>query len=229
MNKFDLMNKVMVSDLAPEDKCLLVELILRADENWQARPSVERLCKARGIKYEKNFKGADYYLPGLVTKVRSGRRNVYVINTPAVAGLSQAGVTIKHTDTPAVEGANTPAVADNTPAVEGVNTPAVEGANNTEDTTYDSSVDNSVVATVANAPVPTLAPEDDEDVFSTFSGISSNDEASLAVHDSASLSGNSSVEDTPATEGVFNMEAHLQRMRETQARFSKDRKKVAVR
>lgn len=135
MNKFDLINKVLMSDLQPEDKCLLIELIVRSDENWKSRPSVERLCKVRGIKHEKNFKGADYYLPGLVTKVKKGRRNWYIINTPAVAGLSEGTVAIKHTppiiNTPALEGVNTPAVADNTPAVEGANTTS----NTTVDTT----------------------------------------------------------------------------------------------
>lgn len=135
MNKFDLINKVLMSDLQSEDKCLLIELIVRSDDQWQSRPSVERLCKVRGIKHEKNFKGADHYLPGLVTKVKKGRRNWYIINTPAVAGLSDATVVIKHTpslaDTPALEGVNTPAVADNTPAVEGANTTK----NTTVDTT----------------------------------------------------------------------------------------------
>lgn len=125
MNKFDAINKVLTSDLKPEDKCLLVELIVRADGDWVSWPSVERLCKVRGIKHEKNFKGADFYLPGLVTKSKRGRKNVYTVDIKAVEALSDGAVIIKHTPslhTPAVEGAYTPAVADNTPAVEGANT-----------------------------------------------------------------------------------------------------------
>ncbi len=138
MNKFDLINKVLVSDLDAKDKPLLIELIMRADDEWKCWPSIERLCKARGIKHERNFKGVDVYLPGLVTKVKRGRSYTYHINTSAVAELLDAEVTIKHTpplststpDTSAVEEVNTSAVA--------VNTSAVEGANSTYNNTSDS-------------------------------------------------------------------------------------------
>lgn len=119
MNKFDLMNVALVSALGAEDKALLIELILRSDENWESFPSVERLCKVRGIKHEKNFKGADYYLPNLVRVVKMGRKNHYFLNVDAILALDSQEVIIKHT--PALEGVNTPAVADNTPAVEGAN------------------------------------------------------------------------------------------------------------
>jgi hypothetical protein len=92
-----------------------------------------------GIKHEKNFKGVAHYLGDLVTVTKVGRQNYYLINTPAVEGLSQSAVTLKETPsravTPAVEGVNTPAPADDTPALEGVNTPAVEGTNRTVDRT----------------------------------------------------------------------------------------------
>ena len=129
MNKYELINAVLISDLRAEDKTLLIELIMRADENGYCWPSVERLCMVRGIKYEKNFKGADKYLPGLVSVGKAGRKNTYTLNVPAIKALGTTKVTLKHT--PAVEGVYTPAVADNTPAVAD-NTPAVEGANSTK-------------------------------------------------------------------------------------------------
>lgn len=146
MNKFDLMSKVTVGDLTKEQKLLLIELILRADDDGVSWPSVQRLCQVLGITHEKNFKGVEHYLEGYVTKGKRGRKNFYTLNTPAVEGVSVADVTIKHTpplnDAPAVEGANTPAVADNTPALAD-NTPAVEGANSSLNNTRDSSRDSS--------------------------------------------------------------------------------------
>lgn len=200
MNKFDLINKVLMSDLQAEDKCLLIELITRSDDNGKSWPSVQRLCKARGIRYTKNFKGADHYLPGLVTKTKQGRKNVYVINTPAVAGLSEVEVTIKHT--PALEGVsavNTPSRPDNTPAVEGSNTPAVadntpstEGANSTSNTTEDTSKKST--STVADAPV-----------LDTSLNLKLEDglEPSLNRKQAPVLLSDSSTENTPATEGVL--------------------------
>lgn len=190
MNKFDLINKVLMSDLKPEDKCLLIELIVRSDDNWESRPSVERLCKVRGIKHEKNFKGADHYLPGLVTKIKKGRRNWYVINTPAVAGLSDASVVIKHTpslaDTPSVEGVNTPAVADNTPAV--------EGANTTKNTTVDTT----------EAPVVTDAPSTSFNY--TVSGVAtlpnSKGQDTIYLIDLEGVTKTVQDRHTPAVEGV---------------------------
>lgn len=142
MNKFDALNIVTISDLAAQDKALLTELILRSDENWYSWPSVQRLCMARGIKHEKNFKGADVYLPGIVTKVKRGRRMTYTLDIKAIRALDKAEVTIKHTtplaDTPALEGVNTPAVADNTPAQEGANT----SKNTTEDSSSSDTFSN---------------------------------------------------------------------------------------
>lgn len=125
MNKFELMNKVMTSDLKKEQKLLLIEVILRMDEGKEAFPGVKRLCQVLGIKHSKNFKGVESYLPpGFITVTKKGRKNFYTLNTPAVEGLSEASVIVKETpnpNTPAVEGSNTPAVAENTPAVEGAN------------------------------------------------------------------------------------------------------------
>lgn len=97
MNKFDLINKVLVSTLRPEDKTLLVELIMRADDKGECFPSVERLCQSRSMKHEKNFKGADAYLPGLVSKVKVGRKNRYYLNVDAILALDAFDVVIKHT------------------------------------------------------------------------------------------------------------------------------------
>lgn len=108
----------------------------------------------RGIRFEKNFKGAEVYLNGLVTKTKVGRRNHYLINTPAVEGLLQAVITLKHT--PAVEGASKSQSAVEgayAPALE-ANTPVVEGAN--------SSVCSSVVVhrqePTASASAPAVPP-----------------------------------------------------------------------
>lgn len=175
----------------------MIELITRADDEWKCWPSVERLCKVRGIKHEKNFKGADYYLPGLVTKIKKGRKNVYYINTPALEGLSEATVSIKHTapktDTPALEGVNTPAVADNTPAV--------EGANTTSNTTSDSSF---VVAAGAS---PTLPKFEVREGFNPLNFESRNAGGFiyfLSV-EGVTRSNNSTKDDTPSVEGVLEV------------------------
>jgi hypothetical protein len=145
MNKFDLINTILRSRLNADDKNLLIELVLRTDYakhgNWDCWPSVERLAQVRGIKHEKNFKGADVYLPGLVTKRKAGRMNVYTIDVQAISQLPQFEVTIKHT----------PAVADETPAT-AENTPAVEGANSTSNITRDISMNSTQKAGSAGAP-----------------------------------------------------------------------------
>lgn len=167
MNKFDLMNTVLQSQLKPEDKTLLCELILRYNtDTGQLNPSVERLCRARGIKHEKNFKGVHVYLSGLVEVFKGGRKNSYRLNEDAILALPALAVTIKHTpdprahtpaladNTPALEGADTPALADDTPATAD-NSPSQEGANNTEDNTGNSSTDTSLDSTRAcDAPAP---------------------------------------------------------------------------
>lgn len=165
MNKFELMSTVLLSELAAQDKTLLIELILRANETGECWPSVERLCKVRGIRHEKNFKGADKYLPGLVTKRKRGRTNLYVINTPAVEGLSQAAVIIKHTDALAPAGASSPADAENAPA-QAANTPVQEGANSTSNSSIESTTDSSVVTVDAATTLDVLqdSPIDDLDV-----------------------------------------------------------------
>ena len=97
MNKFELMNVVTVSTLSPENKNLLMELILRSDLEGVSFPSVQRLCQARSMKHEKNFKGVESYLPGLVTKQKKGRRNWYYLNESAILALGDQKVVIKHT------------------------------------------------------------------------------------------------------------------------------------
>lgn len=164
MNKFDLINKVLVSDLDVKEKPLLVELIMRADDEWKCWPSIERLCKARGIKHERNFKGVDVYLPGLVTKVKRGRSYTYHINTSAVAELSDAAVTIKHTpalgtsetDTSAREEVNTSAVAADTSAVEGANSTYNNTVDSTEAPVVSDSPNYDIASPVLTVELPTL-------------------------------------------------------------------------
>jgi hypothetical protein len=191
VNKFELMNTVLLSELKSEDKNLLLELLMRANDQGECFPSVERLCKARGIKHEKNFKGADKYLPGLVTKTKRGRKNFYVINTPAVAGLSEFKVNIKHTNTPAAEGVNTPAVADDTPAVAD-NTPAVEGANSSSNNSVDNSSDSSSTAPSA-AVDDSMISQDDSSL-----DVLTDPPTSLGAVQSVPLA------NTPAVEGVLD-------------------------
>lgn len=211
MNKFEAINKVLVSHLGPEDKCLLVELVTRADDSWKCWPSVERLCKVRGIKHEKNFKGADHYLPGIVTKVKKGRKNVYYINTAAIDSLSEGDVTIKHTNTPAQEGAYTPAVEGvlnaDTPAVAD-NTPAVEGANTTsntskEDTTEDTTPDGAI--TSSSNLIREVAVPFNLETLTFFDG------ATYAIGLDGVSKEDSSLADTPATEGVSEYEDYSPR------------------
>ncbi|MEU8869315.1 hypothetical protein [Streptomyces umbrinus] len=162
-NKFDLINTITISELRPEDKVLLIELVMRWDkETGQLNPSVERLAKARGIKHAKNFKGADAYLPGLVTKQKVGRKNHYTLNVPGIINLAAGKVNLSHytpaPNTPATEGVstNTPAPADNTPSTAGVKnpspagvySPSKEGSNSSRDSSVDSSSNNGVVTTV---------------------------------------------------------------------------------
>jgi len=98
------------------------------------------------------------FLAGYVTKQKVGRKNHYFINIPAVEGLLQADVTIKHTpsvtgvstNTPSVEGVYTPAVAGNTPRVAD-NTPSVAGANSSVNNTTNNTRDRES-AVVADAP-----------------------------------------------------------------------------
>ena len=85
-NKFDLMHIILVSALKPQDKVLLITLVLLHNEDYGAAwPSVERLCQARGMAHEKNFEGIEKYLPGLVTVTKRGRGgNRYVLNVAAL-------------------------------------------------------------------------------------------------------------------------------------------------
>lgn len=111
---FRLIDAVILSNLKPEDKTTLVELISRADERGECYPSVARLCQARGMKHEKNFKGVASYLPeGLVEVDRRGRQNHYRLNFKAILALAPADVVLKNTPSRAD---NTPAVADDTPS-----------------------------------------------------------------------------------------------------------------
>lgn len=161
-NKYELMSKVNVSNLSKEAKLLLNELIIRWNkETGQCNPGVERLCKVIGMKNEKNFKGVEHYLPGLVTSKKVGRKNFYTLNLEAIAALDEASVSIKHTNTPAVEGVYTPSVegvlSPDTPAVAD-NTPAVEGANSKDNTkVIESKVESTTAPVVASAPTRTVA------------------------------------------------------------------------
>jgi len=162
-NKFDLLNRITISDLKAEDKVLAIELVLRLNTTTgQLNPSVERLAKARGIKHAKNFKGADAYLPGLVTKQKVGRKNHYTLNVQEIMNLAEGEVNLSHytpaPNTPATEGVstNTPAPADNTPSTAGVNNPSTagvyspskEGSNSSRDSSEDSSSNNGGVTHV---------------------------------------------------------------------------------
>lgn len=162
MNKFELINVVTLSDLRQENKPLLTELIMRSDDDGLSWPSVERLCKARGIKHEKNFKGADVYLPGLVTKIKNSknaRKNAYIINVPAILDLAPAEVVIKHTDYPAL--------ADNYPAV--------EGANSSKNNTVDNS-ENNTRARFASSSTPNYKSLDALDDLEDIEGVGSSTE-----------------------------------------------------
>ncbi|MGA5053115.1 hypothetical protein ACPCAK_19215 [Streptomyces cellulosae] len=146
MNKFDLINTVLTSNLKADDKCLLIELIVRSDENWESYPGVKRLCKVRGIKHQKNFKGVQVYLPDYVSVTKRGRKNFYVLDVEAIAALEEPELIVK--ETPSTAGVNSPATADNTPSVAD-NSPSAAGANTTNNTSLDSSPDSS-----KNAAVP---------------------------------------------------------------------------
>ncbi|MFF0808836.1 hypothetical protein [Streptomyces albogriseolus] len=139
MNKFDLINVVLTSNLKADDKCLLIELIVRSDENWESYPGVKRLCKVRGIKHQKNFKGVQAYIPEYVSITKRGRKNYYVLDVEAIAALEEPELVVKETPSLA---ANSPSVADNTPAVAD-DSPSVEGANTTTNTSRDSSTNSS--------------------------------------------------------------------------------------
>lgn len=160
ITKLGLINTVLRSQLASEDKTLLVELLMRSDGDWYSWPSVQRLCQARGMKFEKNFKGADKYLPGLVVVEKKGRKNTYRLNAEGIAALEPAEVIIKHTpattgEAPAQEGENNPSVADDVPAVAEKN-PSEGGAYSTRDITKDSTSHSTRESTQVDADASTM-------------------------------------------------------------------------
>jgi len=122
VTKGHMFNKILLSVLAPADKLTLLELVQRWNvTTGQLDPGVERLCKARNMKNAKNFKGADKYLPGLVTVHRAkGTRNSYSLNTEAIMALEEFEVnTEKYTSqNHPVEESPTGSTHDNHPAVE---------------------------------------------------------------------------------------------------------------
>ena len=159
-NKLELITIVLLSHLAPEDKTLLIELLMRSDDNWYSWPSVQRLCQARGIKFEKNFKGADHYLPDLVKVVKKGRRNTYTLDADAIAALQPAAVVIKHTpstqeDAPSQPGVHNPSSAEDGPAVQ-EDVPSGAGAYSTKNTSRNKTSDSSRYTTEVVADAPTL-------------------------------------------------------------------------
>lgn len=170
LNKFDLFHVVLNSALSAPDKTLLISLILHTGvdtgESW---PSVERLCRARGIDNEKNFKGVARYLPDLVTVTRRGRRgNLYTLCVPAIQSLPQAPVVLKHTPrlVPAVE-AKVPALQDLVPAVEaealdsaGANSTRHITRNNTQNTTETDLKGSHVSALINEGPPTAVAAAD---------------------------------------------------------------------
>ncbi|MFK0105752.1 hypothetical protein [Streptomyces sp. NPDC091217] len=151
-NKFHLINTVLVSSLAGGDKALLIELIMRWNQQTgQTNPGVERLCKAKGIKNAKNFKGVDKYLPGLVAvKKTKGMRNSYILNLDAIVALPAMEVnTDKYTtqNPPADEGYSeeTPLLVQGTPpSGAGYYPPSREGDYSPSDEGSDISVDSSM-------------------------------------------------------------------------------------
>lgn len=160
-NKFDANNKVLLSVMKPEDKALLIELLMRCDADWFCYPSVQRLCQARGIKHEKNFKGAEAYLPGLVRSEKQGRKKVYYVDIEAIMRLADAEVVIKHTPRVAAvapaQPADVPVTAEHAPGT-AENVPCEEGAysslDTTEKSTRDTSRDSTEDGSVAKAPLP---------------------------------------------------------------------------
>ncbi|MFD8067913.1 hypothetical protein [Streptomyces parvulus] len=178
MNKFDLINTVLTSNLKADDKCLLIELIVRSDESWESYPGVKRLCKVRGIKHQKNFKGVQVYLPDYVSVTKRGRKNFYVLDVEAIAALEEPELIVK--ETPSTAGVNSPATADNTPSVAD-NSPSAAGANTTNNTSLDSSPDSS-----NNAAVP-AAQEAREETEAKEDKGSSVDSSLPVVTDASSL------------------------------------------
>ncbi len=156
-DKFTMINHVLISNLDAKAKVLAVELIMRRNpETKQLNPGVARLCKARGIKDTKNFKGLDTYLPGLVTVHRTpGKKNSYSLNDEAIMALPEAEVKLSgnnFSNPPSNEGypASTETVPTPVdppsvegyypPSVEGYYPPSVEGSNSKEESSVDSSL-----------------------------------------------------------------------------------------
>lgn len=145
MDKYTLLQTILSSNLSPQNKTLLCTLVIYHNEEYgYAFPSVEWLCKVRGMSHERNFKGVANYLPGLVTVGKRGRRNTYTLDFQAIKALPQNVVTLKHTpplqakatgSAPAREEI-TPADAADAPSAP-VDDPAAEGANSLRDTKED--------------------------------------------------------------------------------------------
>lgn len=195
MNKFDLHNVVLVSQLKADDKNLLIELINRTDYerhgNWDCWPTVQRLAMVRGMKNERHFKGVSTYLPGLVETRKNGRRNIYTLNVKEIMALPSFETIIKHTpameaDTPAVEGVNTPAVA--------ANTPAVAGANSTKNTTVDNTKNTTVACGEEHAGAHSLSSSNIKDKDLPDDSLIGSTTPAVAIGEP--------IKDTPATAGV---------------------------
>lgn len=234
MDKFQRMDKVNLSDLDPRDKVLLNYLIQRADEQGLCWPYVETLCRVRGIKHTKNFKGAEVYLPEFVSVTKVGRKKFYVVDFAAVEALGEASVEVKQTPykphtpstagvhTPSTEGVHTPSPADDTPSGEGANNSSVEN-------TLDSSSESTVGGPVADAPVPPLVDRTDQTDPTTLPNLSSDTIPLVLNEESSVVVSESSVGRTPATEGVsLTIEEILAKQRETREKFAVKNRRTAV-
>lgn len=90
MNKFDLINKALTADLKPILGKMLVEFIMRADENGFSHVGAERLCKVRGIKHTKNFPWKELHALSDVLTIKLGRD----LNSDEVSQIEATGKTV---------------------------------------------------------------------------------------------------------------------------------------
>lgn len=87
MNKFDLINKAQTANLKPVLGKMLVEFILRADDNGFSHVGVARLCRVRGIKHTKNFPWHELHGLSSLLLIKQGKD----LTAEEVAQIESAG------------------------------------------------------------------------------------------------------------------------------------------
>jgi len=191
INKYHLINKVLTADLKPILGKMLVEFIMRADENGFSHVGAERLCQVRGIKHTKNFPWDELHALSDVLTIKKGKsltaaeveqieatgktvygdKNYFWIKPQAILALSDAQVvkSVKpkaseriKAKTPANAGSKTPASAEPTTLQVQTKTPANAGCNSTSTKLQEETTKESTSKAPAGAVANEVSPSNKE-------------------------------------------------------------------